>query len=188
MRRSETLGQISDPVLGRVIFGASRRQVAELDVRLGPCAAKVQGGTRLASLWRQTLDSVTSVEALCSVLVPAAPSPWAATSVQPPGVLYTCADEFVGALVALQQASIQPDPDHPSLAPYRAAASRWQVSTPWPGGGAVDALVGRLIGDVEEAVHARRRKRGLYCWFGPLVLDETEDGLTGRRILEMKAR
>jgi len=176
---------------GRVIFSASRRDIAGLDIRLGPCATgPTSGRPRIASLWRQRRDSVESVAALFHALVPAGGSPWQATSSEPPGTIFTLADEFVVALAALQEASVQPSPgetwvdqDHPSMAPYREVARRWLEGSRWPGGTGVDALVGRLLGDVEAAVDAQRRRQGLYMWFGPLVLDGTDDGLTGRQIL-----
>jgi hypothetical protein len=177
--------------LGRVIFSASRREIAGLDVRLGPCATgPAAGSPRIASLWRQRRDPVESVAALFHELVPGGGSPWQATSTEPPGTLFSLADEFVIALAALQAASIQPSPtepwvdqDHPSMAPYRAAARGWLAASRWPSGTGVDALVGRLLRDVEAAVVAQRRQQGLYMWSGPVVLDGMEDGLTGRQIL-----
>ena len=69
------------------------------------------------------------------------------------------------------------------MTPFRAVARGWLSACRWPKGTQVDALVGRLLGDVQEAVDAQRRREALYMWFGPLVLDATEDGLTGSQIL-----
>ena len=93
-------------------------------------------------------------------------------------------------LAALQAASTQPTPGapwvdrkHPSSEPYRLVARGWLSASDGPGGTQVDALVGRLLGDAREAVDVPRRRQSLYMWFGPLVLDATEDGLTGSEIL-----
>ena len=162
-----------------------------MDIRRGPCATDEESGSpRIASLWRQRRDPVESVEALFHVLLPAGASPWQAISTEAPGTLFTLADDFVVALAALQAGSTKPSPEepwvdqnHPTMTPYRAVARGWLSSWRWPKGTHVDALVGRLLGDVQEAVDAQRRRDGLYLWFGPLVLDATEDGLTGSEIL-----
>ena len=92
-------------------------------------------------------------------------------------------------LAALQAASTQPTPGapwvdqkHPSSEPYRLVPRGWLSASDWPGGTQVDALVGRLLG--------MRARRSTYSggaspctWSGPLVLDATEDGLTGSEIL-----
>ncbi len=182
---------MSRDAVGRVIFCASSGQLAQIDVRHGPCIRRGVGGqTRpLVGFERQVPDPIASVEALCWLLTSREPASLAAIGSDGAGSLYALSDAFLQALARIYDESITDiDIDHPVTRPYREVAERWLASTPWRRGQTIDGLIGRLLGDVAEAVRARDRKIGLYCWSGPLILDEVlEDGrLTMRDLLHMR--
>lgn len=178
---------------GRVIFSASARGIAALDIRIGPCSTQRDGGrvraAPLASPWSQQPDPIESVVALFEVLRPdQRGSPWQATRFESPGELYSLSPEFVEGLAHLRDLSSAADSEHPTTAPYREVASRWLRAFLWEQDEDLDALVGRLLRDADEAHASRTRHIGLYCWFGPLVLDELlEDGrMTMRDVLRIR--
>jgi hypothetical protein len=128
------------------------------------------------------------VEALFRTLIPdAGASPWQATRIEPPGLLHTLSQNFADALAGLNDRSHELNKDHGSTVPYKELAERWLPATPWPRDQDIDGLIGRLLGDAVEAEAARRQRHDLYCWFGPLLLDEPlEDGRkTMRDVLGM---
>src|SRR5207253_2130445 len=112
-----------------------------------------------------------------------------ATASDGASTLYTLSEASLQGLARIYDESIiDIDREHPVTRPYRQIAERWLVSMQWRVGQTVDGLIGRLLGDVQEAVRARDRKLGLYCWSGPLILDEVlEDGrVTMRELLRMR--
>jgi hypothetical protein len=184
-----------DVETGRVIFSASARDLTHLDVRIGPCGShrgpQGNSGRPLASLWSQQPDSIESVEALFQTLIPQADaSPWQATRIEPPGSLHTLKQNFADALAGLHDRSYEGDKDHPDTVPYEEVAARWLTTTPWPRGQDIDGLVGRLLWDAGEAQEARIKRHGLYCWFGPIILDESlEDGrMTMRDVIRTRSQ
>ena len=75
------------------------------------------------------------------------------------------------------------DQKHPSSEPNRLVARGWLSGSECRVAPRSTRSWGRLLGDAREAVDVQRRRQSLYMWFGPLVLDATEDGLTGIEIL-----
>ena len=152
------------------VFTLPEREIARLDIRVGPCVPPVGRSRPLIGVTRQRPGYPGQLEVLFGLLVQAPDArPWQSIETAEPGRLAVFGEEFVSALAALNREAIARGEARPTdydwiLGPERRIADQWLAATAWePGVHAMDQL-----GDCGAwARVAQDRGQKLYCWSGP---------------------
>jgi hypothetical protein len=171
-RASPSKAQNWDHVL--VVFTRPDRDVARLDIAVGPCIAPPGRKRPLVGVTNQLPGDVGIYEALFDIVV-ANPSagPWQARTVVGPGQLHAFSDEYVEALAELNREAVRRIEARPKdydwiFEPSRAVFRRWMPDDPWPiGAPNVPYMASQLNGTCGWARIAQERSQNLYCWSGP---------------------
>jgi hypothetical protein len=152
------------------VFTLPERDIARLDIRIGPCVPPVGRSRPLIGVTRQRPGDPEQLEALFAILVRApSASPWQSVEVAGPGRLATFSEEFVSAMTSLNRESLARGEARPKdyewiLEPTSRLADQWLTATAWePGIHPGDELVGCCA----WARVAQERGQKLYCWSGP---------------------
>jgi hypothetical protein len=153
----------------RVIFTASAREVARMDIALGPCfplaGRKKPLSGRFAQEWPST---PAQIEALHASLVPdSLIGPWAAREDDPPGQLFTLSDEFVAALAHIDEERQAAASDEGRREVLASAAAAWHRSLNSDDPQAQDHLFLDVLSAAYVAARATRKNQNVYAWFGP---------------------
>lgn len=167
-----------------VFLHLGRGDLADLDIAHGPCLPASGAKRPVASRYEQQELDPARVERLYQLL--GAP-PGASALLTPTrsgrGVLYTCSDGFVEALLGLAQrvraidtvelptrnrASQRAQAER-VIAPYTEVATRWLAASTWPSGMQVSGLVSVISSASSAASAARSLDQLMYCWYGPAV-------------------
>jgi hypothetical protein len=157
-----------------VTFTRDERDVARLDIAVGPCVASPGRKRPLVGVTNQLPGHPVRYEKLFSILVrdPVA-EPWATVKCRGRGCLYVFGDTFVNALVELNMDGLRRQTERPRDYDWmferdRAVLEQWMPTVSWPlNSASVPPEATELAAIAAWARVARERGRRLYCWSGP---------------------
>ncbi len=154
------------------VFTLAEREVARLDVAVGPCVPPAGRRRPLIGVTNQRPGRPEQLEALFRILrAKRGAHPWQAVETSGPGRLATFSQPFVEAMVSLNRECVARDDARPgdydwSLEPLTRVAERWRAATDWDSGESI-RVAGTLAGYCALARSAEERRQKLYCWSGP---------------------
>jgi len=172
LRRAAPTARTWDRVV--VVFTRHDRDIARLDIGVGPCVAPPGRRRPLVGVTNQLPGDPALWEDLFGILVDD-PSlgPWEVVTRVNRGQLHVFGAVFVEALAALNRENLRRQHERPGdydwiFEPEREVFERWMPSVRWPVGAAsVPALATELGGACAWARVAQERGQKLYCWSGP---------------------
>ncbi len=175
-----------------VIFTRPARDVARLDIAIGPCIAPPGRKRPLVGVTNQEPGDESRYETLFQIMVEeGAAGPWESTASSGEGRLHVFSDAFVEALAEVNREEIRRGEARPQdydwmFAPGLALAEQWLAAirypfpdaTPW---GVASTELGNACG---WARVAQERGQKLYCWSGPGF----DPWVTSERVERLAAR
>jgi glutathione S-transferase len=157
-----------------VVFTRPGRDVARLDVAVGPCIPPPTRKRPLVGVTNQEQGDERRYEALYGILVRDGSDPWEATTTAGEGRLHVFSDAFVQALAEvnrqlLQRIDARPKDDDWIFEPTLALAEAWFAAIRWPDPNTTPSggVRSELVEACAWARVARERSQKLYCWSGP---------------------
>jgi hypothetical protein len=158
-----------------VIFTAPDREIAHLNVAVGPCVPRSGTKRPLVGPFRQETGTPAQLEALFRVVVaPPAGSAWEAKRRDGRGRLFAFSDEFVQPLARFSrdyQGGAKEDPTDELIARTEAIATAWMSTRSSPRN--LQSAELRIAEAAWWARIAQERGQHLYGWFGPRARQKT---------------
>jgi hypothetical protein len=171
----------ADPVdpwaLVHVVFTLTDRDLARLNVAVGPCVPPPTRKRPWVGITNQEPGDFRALETLFSIVVTASPAePWQATRVDGPGRLDTFSDAFVAALADINRVTLARGTAAPAInestydtvfRPELEIAERWLPHVDWRQRVSLRYAQQRVTYLGAFAREMQDRGRPLYCWSGP---------------------
>jgi hypothetical protein len=153
----------------RVLFTASDREVARMDIRLGPCVP-LQGrkkplAGRLSQGWPEGPERLATLYEVLSGRPPQ--EAWSKSTLLRPGRLFVLSDAFVRKLAEIDSARVAAATDEERHEVLEEVARRWRPRVHAPAEwddrrSQVDVLMAAW-----DAARAVMKSQRLYAWYGP---------------------